>query len=627
MRSDFLKHQALKTGQLFPGDCVSLDQYESAVRGRLPSGRGKEPFGHKYIGGTIFCDHASGLISCYHQTSLRANETVQSKRAFEREAKLCGVRIQTYHADNGIFKSQEFTSDLLRLDQTITLSAVGAHHQNGVAERAIRTVTERARAMLHHAMLHWPDETETDLWPYALDYATWLYNHTPSLTHGWAPIELFCGVQFKCSQLQRVKVWGCPTYVLSPTLQDGRKIPKWAPRARRGQFLGFSTQHSSLIGLIRNPSTQHVSPQFHVVHDELFTTVCSVDEDNDTWVELFLSHREYYGPEVDEETEPYDFSNNPAFGEFEQQVLDNIPRVSNQTANIPSETDENLLPTGGLTETAPTLDIQAPISIPKNEPIPQQHAVETKHDTELNTALDPSSDVTVPSVDTKESNKAYDDNSNQSGQTPSLKSPRPTRVRKANPQIFGDEWVNGTISLTPSSRTFIGHIIPNMTHDDIFLHSLDWDAPFAPEYLGYLSIEHIDPFTSEVEWVHPLSMAAKASSADTPTLREIQKMNPEEVDHWYDAMEIELAALKAKNTMTEIPRKQVPAGKQMIKSTWAFRKKRRPNGEIHKYKARFVVRGDLQKLEDTESTYSPVVDWSTVRLLFVLTVAQAHLAT
>jgi hypothetical protein len=265
---------------------------------------------------------------------LRANETIQSKRAFEREAKLCGVRIQTYHADNGIFKSQEFTSDLLRLDQTITLSAVESHHQNGVAERAICTVTERARAMLHCAILHWPDETETDLWPYALDYATWLYNHTPSSTHGWAPIELFCGVQFNCSHLQRVKVWGCPTYVLSPTLQDGRKIPKWAPRSRRGQFLGFSTQHSSLIGLIRNPSTQHVSPQFHVVHDELFTTLCGIDEDNDTCFELFLSHREYYGPKVDEETEPYDFSNDPTLGEFEQQILDNIPRVSNQTANI-----------------------------------------------------------------------------------------------------------------------------------------------------------------------------------------------------------------------------------------------------------------------------------------------------
>jgi hypothetical protein len=62
-----------------------------------------------------------------------------------------------------------------------------------------------------------------------------------------------------------------------------------------------------------------------------------------------------------------------------------------------------------------------------------------------------------------------------------------------------------------SSRTYIGHIIPNMMHDDIFLHSLDWDAPFALKYLGYLSIEHlhIDPFTSEIEWMHPFPWPLK----------------------------------------------------------------------------------------------------------------------
>jgi hypothetical protein len=59
-----------------------------------------------------------------------------------------------------------------------------------------------------------------------------------------------------------------------------------------------------------------------------------------------------------------------------------------------------------------------------------------------------------------------------------------------------------------------------------------------------------------------------------------------------------------------------------VKSTWAFRRKRRPNGLIHKLKSRFVVRGNLQILDATEGTYSPVVDWSTIRLLFVLTAAQ-----
>ncbi len=166
--------------------------------------------------------------------------------------------------------------------------------------------------------------------------------------------------------------------------------------------------------------------------------------------------------------------------------------------------------------------------------------------------------------------------------------------------------------------------MPTLNHDDLFLHSLDWDAPFTEDFASYhsLNLLHIDPYTKEVDCFHPFTLGAKASSEDTPTLRDIQRMSPAEVDLWYDAMDIELEALRNKDTFLEINRSDVPAGHQIIKSTWAFRRKRRPNGEVHKLKTLFVVRGDLQRLDESESTYSPVVDWSTVRLLFVLTVAQ-----
>ena len=222
------------------------------------------------------------------------------RSTFERVTKSCGKKIKNYHGDNGVFKSNKFGESLI--DQELDLSGVGAHHQNGVAERSsIRTVTEKARSMMQHAFLHWPDEFEVDLWPFVLDHACWLHNHTPKSSHGWAPIEIFCGTQVACKHLQRVRVWGRPGNVLNPTLQDGKKIPKWAPKARRGQFLGFSWNHSSTIGLLRNLQTGSINPQFHVVFDELFTTVHSVDEDDETWIELFVSEREYYGPDEEEE--------------------------------------------------------------------------------------------------------------------------------------------------------------------------------------------------------------------------------------------------------------------------------------------------------------------------------------
>ena len=96
--------------------------------------------------------------------------------------------------------------------------------------------------------------------------------------------------------LLRSHVWGCPVYVLDPKLQDGKKQPKWDPRARRGMFLGVSKDHSTdNVGLILNLRTEHISPQFHVVYDDKFTTINNPEGaglvnpaqfDADTWERL-----------------------------------------------------------------------------------------------------------------------------------------------------------------------------------------------------------------------------------------------------------------------------------------------------------------------------------------------------
>ncbi len=57
----------------------------------------------------------------------------------------------------------------------------------------------------------------------------------------------------------------------------------------------------------------------------------------------------------------------------------------------------------------------------------------------------------------------------------------------------------------------------------------------------------------------------------------------------------------------------------VIASTWAFKCKRYPDGLIKKFKTRFCARGD-QQLEGTIffETYAPVVQWTTIRLMFIL---------
>ena len=277
-RSDagHIPHDPLK---LEPGDLVSIDHYESSVRGRLYHTKGRERAKHRFCGGTLFFDHASRAIFVYHQVSLGGSDTIRSKFSLETFASQVGRTIRRYHSDNGILTSDAFErslqADHLEVKPLHTVSGVGAHHQNGGAERAIQTVTSMARTMMIHCHLHWPDGFSPNLWPMALDYAVWIDNHVPREDSTLSPMELFTGVKEHCSQLRCLRVWGCPSYVLDPRLQDGKKVPKWSPRARQGQFLGFLTQHSTTIGLIRNLTTNHISPQFHVVHDELFHTVHS----------------------------------------------------------------------------------------------------------------------------------------------------------------------------------------------------------------------------------------------------------------------------------------------------------------------------------------------------------------
>jgi len=144
-------------------------------------------------------------------------------------------------------------------------------HRNGVAERAIQTVTRWAQAMLMHAVIHWPDQANLELWPFALKYAIYLWNNLPKQESYMAPLELFASSKFDSydhldsyNHLQRMHAFGCPVYVLDPKLQDGKKLPKWSPHRQCRQYLGPSLNHSSTIGCILNLRTGHVSLQYHV---------------------------------------------------------------------------------------------------------------------------------------------------------------------------------------------------------------------------------------------------------------------------------------------------------------------------------------------------------------------------
>lgn len=62
----------------------------------------------------------------------------QMKSLFEHYCAQHGVKVQHYHADNGIFRAHKWVLDCRAKGQGLTLAGVNAHHQNGRAEAYIR---------------------------------------------------------------------------------------------------------------------------------------------------------------------------------------------------------------------------------------------------------------------------------------------------------------------------------------------------------------------------------------------------------------------------------------------------------------------------------------------------------
>jgi Reverse transcriptase (RNA-dependent DNA polymerase) len=76
--------------------------------------------------------------------------------------------------------------------------------------------------------------------------------------------------------------------------------------------------------------------------------------------------------------------------------------------------------------------------------------------------------------------------------------------------------------------------------------------------------------------------------------------------------------VKARGSWTLITR---PKHVRVLPSKVVLKIKRAPDGSVDRYKARLVALGCLQKGSDCDETFSPVVDFATVRTALTLAVS------
>ena len=110
----------------------------------------------------------------------------------------------------------------------------------------------------------------------------------------------------------------------------------------------------------------------------------------------------------------------------------------------------------------------------------------------------------------------------------------------------------------------------------------------------------------------------KAAYSDEPSLKEA--MNSIHKDKWLEAMQDELASL-TENGVYELV--TLPVSAAALSGKWVLKIKRGAQGEIERFKARYVVRGFEHVLgKDFHQTWAPVGHYTTLRCLLVVCVLE-----
>ena len=605
-----VREGGLKKDILQPGQLTFMDHIESTNRGRLFHTAGRELDANKFRGSTLFVDAATNRLHAEHQVTLSANETISSKTRYERLAQTYGVDVQAYHTDNGVFKSQAFLKAVTDQKQTIRFSGVSAKWQNGAAEGAVRIVVSRARTMMIHAALHWPEIHDEELWPMAVDYAIHLYNNTPQPHSGLSPNEIFSGTKSDHQALKNAHTWGCPVYVLDPKIADGHKLPKWRPRARRAQFMGVSPIHAETVHVVRNLNTGFLSPQCHVVFDDWFETTYS-DEDTppSVWAEMQIYQR--YKVELDHD--------------------DIIPSLRDEWLTSDELHERHNLPPSRVE--------------PRDGRITSQEAnpvMPTNRDRTSTTLVLPESQkpwpfTTIPQSTEPAEHPSIPRETSDASPTPSVprEAPLPPPLpREPSPARRSSRHIKQKQMYVPEDGTTTHVHIPGRSRPTMsFARAISMllvASTSTPHcHIHYANSLGTDPDTEHVDSIYPgimqdpsavLSFAhkAKAYNPDLPSVREALT-GPNSEEFW-TAMDKEIASLEEMETWKIVPRGQLAHNASVIPGTWAMRIKRKPDGSLSKFKARFCVRGDMmqQGLHFSDSSYSPVVGWPTIRSTLVM---------
>lgn len=556
---------------------------------RRPSAKGSYPFervhfdiifeseaynGDSYVA-HFWCDHTK-----YHRAFPIKNHTqktllplFESVMAFAKKFDPRGVKI--WHMDDEQGVGKKIAKLVLRDGAVIETSSPYTPDQNGGAERSGRSLSERARTLLIEANL------PKHLWPEFMTYSFYLLNRTPCESIGWkTPFEMLYG---RKPWLAGVRVLGSLVYVL---VKHGiAKLDKFEPRAQVGYLVGME---ASNIYRIWMPTTNRVLRSRDVRIDE------SVRYQPPTKPEyLFVSEPEkerlqriqdlldILHSTSSEWIECFDEDPNATTPQLTNIDITPMPKDGQGQSTAQDEPQQLVTPE------------QTPVPLPAPEPqIPDQPSAPSQA-TEPSAPPPDGPEVEEPEIVPRITLDPAD-------LIPST--PEPDVPPVPGPSSGGERRSGREKRQTAKAK--------DMPNRDLRRRA----------YATYLDDDIIDPD------LNPMAHAFFAATIRTyghlselpPALKSWREMlNHKYAAEFKAAVHTEIRGLTSKHTWDEV---RISKSIQRLPTMWLFGYKDDPDGFVTRFKARLVVRGDLQAVSQ-EEVKAITAAYRTFRLLCALIAA------
>ena len=403
-----------------------------------------------------------------------------------------------------------------------------------------------------------------------------LRNDLPREFKGRSPLQRFSSLDLTDHHFPKVAhPFGCPVYVLAASLQSGYGKTKWSERSRLGVYLGYSPEHASSVALVLNLQTGHVSPQFHVVFDDDFDTVNADAAFESLWQEK---------SGLPNMTSDADLEGHDIPPGLHDLWFTSPGRAARHAATQPAPAVAPLpVPEGGT----------AAMPAPEGAPAPAETAA-------------PEGGPDLP---------PHEDGAD--GLQPPDPPPVPAQINPAqaqvNEQIAGDQGT-GTIHLPGNTRRSarLANRPPtnyaNMTSFDM--------AAFVSNIQSHGSLPD-----GTINDMQPLvAYVGSASQGDPDTMHLADARKQPDWPEFEKAMAGEVADFNRRKHWKLVPASSMDRTKpyDIVNAVWSFKRKRTPAGELIKHKARLCAHGGQQTKGVTYTdTYSPVVNWFTLRTLLI----------